>query len=53
MLAGGNDVDLYALPTEEGRVELRCPSPTCEESFHVQGGYEPHYTTAVSEDELL
>ena len=52
MLAGGGDVALYALPTEEGRAELSCPAPWCGNSFYVQGGYVPNYTTAVDEAEL-
>ncbi len=42
--------DLWALAPDEGCADIQCPA--CQGKFHVQGGYRPHYTTAVSEDDL-
>lgn len=42
--------DLYAIAPDEGRAEIVCPS--CGVTYYVQGGYVPHYTTALDEDDL-
>lgn len=44
------DQDLWSLAPDEGRASIECPS--CEKEFHIQGGYRPQYTTAISEDDL-
>jgi uncharacterized C2H2 Zn-finger protein len=45
------EADLYELAPSEGQTDLTCPS--CDQAFWVQGGYQPHYTTAFSEEELM
>ena len=45
-----SDDDLFALAPDEGTVTVTCPS--CSKSYAVQGGYTPHYTSAISEDDL-
>lgn len=47
-----NPGDLWALAPNEGQAEVICPDVLCGETFHVQGGYRPQYTTAISEDDL-
>jgi uncharacterized protein YbaR (Trm112 family) len=42
--------DLWALATDETRTEIECPA--CGVTYHCQGGYSPHYDTALNEDEL-
>ncbi|MBS6362806.1 hypothetical protein [Burkholderia sp.] len=44
--------DLFALAPDEGRAEIKCPDILCGKTYHVQGGYLPHYTSAIDEDEL-
>ncbi len=36
--------DLYRLPWLEGTGSTTCPK--CDQTYHVQGGYIPHYTSA-------
>ena len=45
------DVDLYALAPMEDSACIQCP--LCDLEYWVKGGYQPHYTTAFVEDELL
>ena len=45
-----HDDDLFAVAPNEHQVEIECPS--CGVTFHCQGGYVPHYTTALDEDDL-
>ena len=42
--------DLYRLPWLEGTGSTTCPK--CDQTYHVQGGYIPHYTSAKTEAEL-
>ena len=48
--ASDDGVYLYSLAANEQQGEITCPS--CEQRFFVQGGYHPHFTTAVTADEL-
>lgn len=43
-------IDLFALAPKEETAEVKCPR--CGESYAVQGSYTPHYTSAISEDDL-
>jgi hypothetical protein len=45
-----NHDDLFELAPNEGIAAVTCPQ--CGKEYAVQGGYRPHYTSAVSEDEL-
>lgn len=47
-----NPTDLWALAPGEDRAEVTCPDVMCGKTYHVQGGYVPHYTTAIDEDDL-
>jgi hypothetical protein len=42
--------DLWALPKNEERIELTCPS--CNNTFWCEGGFDPHYNSAANEDDL-
>lgn len=42
--------DLYALAPREGSAVVSCPQ--CTKEYAVQGGYRPHYTSALSIDDL-
>ena len=42
--------DLWALAPNEGRSVVVCP--VCDKQYWVQGGYQPHYTSAFSEEDL-
>lgn len=44
------DDDLWALAPNEGRTSVQCPQ--CDNSYWVQGGYKPTYTTSFDEDSL-
>ena len=44
------DVDLFALAPAEDRTSIKCPA--CDLEYWVQGGYQPHYTSAFSEELL-
>lgn len=44
------DEDLFALAPAEGCAVVQCPR--CDQEYAVRGGYEPHYTSAFSLDEL-
>lgn len=44
-------VDLFALAPREDETDLKCPS--CNLNFWVKGGYQPFYTTAFAEEELM
>ena len=46
-----SETDLYALAPSEGETDLTCPS--CNQAFWVRGDYQPQYTTAFSEEELM
>lgn len=50
MLSHLTDEDLYALAPDEGSTALKCPQ--CDMEYAVRGGYQPHYTSAFSLDEL-
>lgn len=43
--------DLFALAPSEGETDLKCLS--CGLEFWVRGDYQPQYTTAFSEEELM
>ena len=43
-------VDLFALAPKEETDSIKCPA--CNAEYWVQGGYQPHYTSAVSEELL-
>ena len=45
-----SSVDLFALAPQEAAAAIHCPA--CGHEFWVQGGYTPHYDTAISEEEL-
>lgn len=49
-MANYREADLFEIATEESIEPLTCV--ICQGSFWVQGGYDPHYTTAVEEDDL-
>jgi len=38
-------------PREETTMDV-IPCPACEGYFWVKGGYEPHYTTGLTEDKV-
>lgn len=42
--------DLFALAPSEDAAVIECP--VCDKHYWVRGGYTPHYTSALSEDEL-
>ncbi len=42
--------DLFSLAPEEGKTTIECPR--CDKEYWVQGGYQPHYTSAFAEEEL-
>ncbi|WP_066338442.1 hypothetical protein [Azohydromonas lata] len=44
--------DLFALARNEGIAEIACSSPSCGKTYWLKGGYLPHYTSAMTEDEL-
>lgn len=44
------DTDLWALAPGEDRAVIECPA--CDKQYWVQGGYQPHYTSAFSEEDL-
>jgi hypothetical protein len=44
--------DLFTLAMNEGRAEVTCPSSSCGKTYWVKGGYRPHYTSAMTEDDL-
>ena len=46
----GHDVDMFALAPNEDSTCIDCP--VCDKEFAVRGGYNPHYTSAFTEDEL-
>lgn len=46
-----SDDDLWSLAPDEGRTSVQCPQ--CDNSYWVQGGYKPHYTSACSDEELM
>jgi len=45
-----SDTDLWALAPQEGRAVIECPG--CDKEYWVKGGYQAHYTSAFSEEEL-
>jgi hypothetical protein len=47
-----DNTDLFALAPDEGSAEVTCPSPLCGKTYWVQGGYRPHFTSAMTEDDL-
>lgn len=50
MNSGFGDDDLWSLAPDEGRTSVDCPN--CDNSYWVQGGYRPTYTSAFAEEEL-
>lgn len=44
------DEDLFALAPDEGRAVITCPA--YDQEYWVQGGYQPHYTSAPAEELL-
>ena len=44
------DADLFGLAPAEGQAAITCPA--CDLEYWVQGGYQPFYTSAASEEEL-
>ncbi len=44
------DGDLFAIAPREERASVTCPQ--CNSAYWVQGGYEPTYTSAFTEEEL-
>jgi hypothetical protein len=52
MQAQQGDVCLYELARDEGSTEVTCPSPMCSLKYWLKGGYRPHYTSAMTEDDL-
>jgi hypothetical protein len=52
MLAHQGDTGLFDLAPSEGTTEVTCPSPSCGKSYWLKGGYRPHYTSAMTEDDL-
>ena len=43
-------VDLFGLVPREESEAIECP--VCDKEFWVKGGYNPHYTSAFSYEEL-
>jgi uncharacterized protein with PIN domain len=44
--------NLFALAVDASRTEVTCPSPTCGKTYWLKGGYRPHYTSGVTEEDL-
>jgi len=45
-----SEYDLFALAPTEDRASIKCP--VCNLEYWVQGGYQPHYTSAFAEELL-
>lgn len=43
-------VDLFGLAPREESEAIKCP--VCDKEYWVMGGYNPHYTSAFSYEEL-
>lgn len=50
MLSTQKGIDVFAMASREQVEVLTCPS--CDKEYWVQGGYEPHYTSAFAEEQL-
>lgn len=42
--------DLWRLAIEGGAAVVECP--ICDQEYWVKGGYKPHYTSALAEEDL-
>lgn len=42
--------DLWRLAIEDGAAVVECP--ICDQEYWVKGGYKPHYTSALAEEDL-
>jgi len=45
-----SDSDLFVLAPNEDTAVIKCP--ICDTEYWVRGGFNPHYTTGFSEEEL-
>lgn len=45
-----NNQDLFTAAPKEESLCIQCPS--CDQDYWIQGGYTPHYTSAVAEELL-
>lgn len=46
------EMSLFELVRIEGTAGVTCPSPSCGKTYWVRCGYRPHYTSAMTEDDL-
>ena len=48
-----SDVAIFDIAPREESLNDPIVCPACGEEFWVAGGYEPHYTTGLTENEVL